>query len=68
LGAPDALALVDGSDGGDLRYGINTTDYVELPTARLAEYSLVKGRTRPCGLAEWPKRTIGRPAASRIVA
>jgi hypothetical protein len=42
LGAPDALALVDGSDGGDLRYGINATDYVELPTARLAEYSLVK--------------------------
>jgi hypothetical protein len=32
-------------DGGDLRYGINTTDYVELPTARPGEYSLVKGRT-----------------------
>jgi chitodextrinase len=33
------------ADGGDLRYGINTTDFVELPTARLGEYSLVKGRT-----------------------
>src|SRR5882672_9382846 len=32
-------------DGGDLRYGINTTSYSELPDSRLGEYSLVKGRT-----------------------
>src|ERR671934_140767 len=32
-------------DGGDLRYGINTTSYAELPGSRLGEYSLVKGRT-----------------------
>jgi len=32
-------------DGGDLRYGINTTGYVELPSSRLGEYSLVRGRT-----------------------
>ncbi len=33
------------ADGGDLRYGINTTAYSALPTERLGEYSLVKGRT-----------------------
>jgi hypothetical protein len=33
------------ADGGDPRYGINTSDFVDLPTARLGEYSLVKGRT-----------------------
>ena len=66
MGAPDALALVHGSDGGDLRYGMRLI-ISDCPTARLAEYSLVKGRTRPCGLAEWPKRTIGKPAASRVV-
>ena len=32
-------------DGGDLRYGINTTSYSELSGSRLGEYSLVKGRT-----------------------
>src|SRR5882672_3274693 len=32
-------------DGGDLRYGINTTNYSELTGSRLGEYSLVKGRT-----------------------
>ncbi|HEV8398076.1 MAG TPA: PKD domain-containing protein, partial [Vicinamibacterales bacterium] len=32
-------------DGGDLRYGITTADYSELPVSRLGEYSLVKGRT-----------------------
>jgi hypothetical protein len=32
-------------DGGDLRYGINTTSYSELPGSQLGEYSLVKGRT-----------------------
>src|SRR5687768_17174538 len=34
-----------GMDGGDLRYGINTTSYSEIPGAQLGEYSLVKGRT-----------------------
>jgi chitodextrinase len=33
------------SDGSDLRYGINTTGYSNLPTERLGEYSLVKDRT-----------------------
>jgi PKD repeat protein len=32
-------------DGGDLRYGINTTSYSELSGSRLGEYSLVKGRS-----------------------
>jgi hypothetical protein len=32
-------------DGGDLRYGINTTNYSALSGSRLGEYSLVKGRT-----------------------
>jgi hypothetical protein len=32
-------------DGGDLRYGINTTNYAALSGSRLGEYSLVKGRT-----------------------
>jgi hypothetical protein len=32
-------------DGGDLRYGINTTNYSERSGSRLGEYSLVKGRT-----------------------
>ena len=32
-------------DGGNLRYGINTTDYSELSGSRLGEYSLVKGRS-----------------------
>ena len=32
-------------DGGDLRYGIDTTSYDELSGSRLGEYSLVKGRT-----------------------
>ena len=32
-------------DGGDLRYGINTTNYSELSGSRLGEYSLVKART-----------------------
>src|SRR5687768_9405049 len=32
-------------DGGELRYGINTTSYSELSGSRLGEYSLVKGRT-----------------------
>jgi hypothetical protein len=32
-------------DGGNLRYGINTTAYAELPGSQLGEYSLVKGRT-----------------------
>ena len=32
-------------DGGDLRYGINTTGYAELSGSRLGEYSLVKDRT-----------------------
>src|SRR5258706_322573 len=32
-------------DGGDLHYGINTTNYSELAGSRLGEYSLVKGRT-----------------------
>ena len=33
------------TDGGDLRYGINTTSYAERSGARLGEYSLVRGRT-----------------------
>ena len=32
-------------DGGDLRYGINTTNTPELSGSRLGEYSLVKART-----------------------
>src|SRR5688572_13518314 len=32
-------------DGGELRYGIHTTSYAELPGSRLGEYSLVRGRT-----------------------
>ena len=32
-------------DGGDTRYGINTTNYAERSGSRLGEYSLVKGRT-----------------------
>ena len=32
-------------DGGDLRYGINTTNYSGLSGSRLGEYSLVKART-----------------------
>src|SRR5688572_16989661 len=32
-------------DGGELRYGINTTAYSERSGARLGEYSLVRGRT-----------------------
>src|ERR671922_2370280 len=33
------------TDGGELRYGINTTSYSQLPNSLLGEYSLVKGRS-----------------------
>jgi chitodextrinase len=33
------------SDGGDLRYGINTTSYSNLSGSRLGEYSLIQNRT-----------------------
>ena len=33
------------SDGGDLRYGINTTSYSNLSGERLGEYSLIQNRT-----------------------
>ncbi len=33
------------TDGGDARYGINTTNFSNLTTSRLGEYSLVKNKT-----------------------
>jgi hypothetical protein len=40
-----ALRWAVAMDGGDLRYGINTTSYSARSGDRLGEYSLVKGRT-----------------------